>query len=366
MTHFETAGSDNALPVQDPRAAAESDLPPVPHGLAAVGRRLLRRPELSGLASALLVFAFFALIANHGFLSEIGVASWLGSSAEFGIVAIPVGLLMIGGEFDLSVGAIAGASSITVGICSFKGLPLLAGVGLAFVVGTLIGLVNGIIVTRTRLPSFIVTLSTMFVVAGAGLAVALSFANSSTITVPPPGLYDPTLTVVHDVFASSWHQFNVSILWCTGLALGASHLMSRSRYGNWILATGGGARIARGLGVRTARVKVALFMSVGAGGALLGVIQTLEYNTSDVNTGSSFIFIGIAACVVGGILLTGGYGSILGAILGSVTYGIVEAGVQYLGWNSNLSELFIGIFLLTAVLANNYLRRLSSGLAEAP
>ena len=332
-----------------------------PHLLVRTGLAVIRRPEFGGFASTLIVFVIFAITAQNGFLTSVGIANWVTSSAEFGIIAIPIGLLMITGEFDLSVGATAGAGAIAVGVCSFEHLPALVGALVALALGGIIGLANGLVVTRTKLPSFIVTLSMMFVLSGGALGVALLASGSSSITVPQPGVSDPTLRVVYDLFSASYDNFQIVILWWVLLVVGASYLLFRTRFGNWIFATGGNEVAARGLGVPTNRVKILMFVFVGVCAAFVGSEQTFSYNTSSVDTGSGFIFIGIAACVIGGILLTGGHGSVLGTVFGSLTYGIIDAGVEYLGWNTSLAELFIGVFLLIAVLTNNYLRSMVAG-----
>jgi simple sugar transport system permease protein len=132
-----------------------------------------------------------------------------------------------------------------------------------------------------------------------------------------------------------------------------------TKYGNWIFAIGGDAVSARASGIPVAGTKIALFVSTSVGASLVGIIQTLLYNGAQTGTGQSFVFNSIIAVVVGGVLLTGGYGSVVGVMLGCLTFAIVNQGIYYTGWNSDWASLILGILLLAAVLMNNTFRRLA-------
>jgi simple sugar transport system permease protein len=316
--------------------------------------RLARRPEAGALIGTVGVFIFFAITGGAGFLSEAGAASWLNVAAELGIIAIPVGLLMIAGELDLSVGSVLAASSMVVSIWTgHYHLPILPGILLALLVGVLTGIANGSIVNRTRLPSFIVTLATSLALAGMALGFSLLLTGTTSVSMQPEQL-------AKDVFAFQWRgQFYVSILWWIGISVIASWILNETRYGNWIMAVGGDHDTARAAGVRTASVKLSLFVASGVGAALVGVIQAIEFNGSQVNNGQAFVFNSIIAVVVGGVLLTGGYGSIIGVMLGTLTFSIVNQGIYYTGWNSEWAQVILGGLLLAAVLANNSFRKLA-------
>jgi simple sugar transport system permease protein len=337
-----------------PTAPVDADAMKPPRRNRAIG--FLLRPEAGGVASALVVFLFFAVAAGqNGFLSTLGTANWLDTASDLGIVALPIGMLMIGGEFDLSVGSVVGASSIIVAICSgYYSLNPWIGIGLAFLVAGLIGLVNGLIVVRTKLPSFIVTLATMLMVAGGALGVSIALTGSSSISATPSGS-------AAAVFASNLAQFHVSIIQWILLTLVASYIMQRTVFGNWVYATGGNATTARLAGVPVGRVKIILFVCVSLAAALTAVNETLTFQNGNITLGSQYVFTGIAAAVIGGVLLTGGYGSPIGTVFGALTYGIVSLGVFYLGWNADLANFFIGLLLLLAVLANHRLRGLVMG-----
>lgn len=317
---------------------------------------LLRRPEAGGVISALLAFLFFAILAgNSGFLTNLGTAYWLDTASELGIVAIPVGMLMIGGEFDLSVGAVVGATSMIVAICGgYYELPGWVGFAISIVVGAAVGFLNGFIVVRTRLPSFIVTLSTMLMVTGGILGISIGLTGSSSISAIPSDFLGTLL-------AFKWHEYHVSILHWIIVAGLATYVMEKTPFGNWVYSTGGNAQTARLAGVPVERVKIVLFVLSSLGAVLLGTIETYNFQNGSVTLGAQYVFTGIAACVIGGILLTGGYGSLLGSAFGAITYGIVSLGVFFLGWNADLTELFIGLLLLLAVMANNRLRTMAMG-----
>lgn len=318
--------------------------------------QLITRPEAGGVLSAVAVFLFFALAAGKsGFLSPLGTAYWLDTAASLGILAIPVGMLMVAGEFDLSVGSMVGAASIIVGICTgYFGLDPWIGVVLAFVAAIGVGLLNGILVVRTKLPSFIVTLATMFMVAGGALGISIGITGSSSISAVATGS-------ANFVFASKWNEFNIALIHWVVLAIVAIYVMQRTPFGNWVYATGGSLDTARLAGVPTNRVKIILFLCTAIGAAFVGIMETYTFQNASVTLGAQYVFSGIAACVIGGLLLTGGYGSLLGTAFGAMTYGIVSMGVFFLGWNSELTELFIGLLLLLAVLANARLRQMAMG-----
>ena len=335
-----------------PREVENIPLPPRRSALTSA----LLRPEAGGAISALLVFIFFAVMAGqNGFLTVLGTANWLDTAADLGIIALPIGMLMIAGEFDLSVGAVVGTSSMIVAICSgYYSLEPWIGIILAVIVSAIIGALNGIIVIRTRLPSFIVTLAMMLMVDGGMLGIAIALTGSSSISAVPSGS-------AQMVFASSFNQFHIAIVHWIILTVIATYVMQRTAFGNWVYATGGNAVTARLAGVPTNWVKLILFMATSLAAALSGINETLTFQNGNITLGSQYVFTGIAAAVIGGVLLTGGYGSPVGTVFGALTYGIVSLGVFFLGWNADLTDLFVGLLLLLAVLANHRLRQLAMG-----
>ncbi|WP_296647118.1 ABC transporter permease [Rhodoluna sp.] len=315
---------------------------------------LIRRPEFGALIGALAVYIFFAIAGGAPFMAPGGSASWLNVAAELGIIALPVALVMIAGDLDLSVGSVLAASSMTLAILSgFYGLPTWVGIIAALLVGTLIGIANGYIVTKTNLPAFVVTLATLFAVSGLTLGLTRLLVGSTAVSMTA----DPTTKALFGTLLDG--KFSVAIFWWLGVAVLVSWILYKSIFGNWIFAIGGDVISARATGIPVAKVRIALFAASGFGAALVGVLQTCMYNGAQVANGQSFVFNSIIAVVVGGVLLTGGYGSTIGVILGTLTFAIVNQGIYYTGWNADWAALILGILLLIAVLTNNTFRRLA-------
>ena len=321
-------------------------------------RSLTRRPESGALAGTVIVYAFFTIFGGGDFTSLGGFASWLNTGAELLIIALPVGLLMIAGEFDLSVGSVVAASSVTTALVGGTwGLPTPVAVLAALCLGTLSGYLNGLMVTKSNVPSFIVSLAMQFALAGLTLGLVRLFTGTTSLPIAGDSF---TTHLFGGYFRS---QFENAIFWAIGAALVVGWILQRSKYGNWIFALGGDTQSARAAGIPVERTKIALFMGTGFASSLVGVIQTLTYNGAQTGGGQSFVFNSVIAVVIGGVLLTGGYGSVLGVVLGTCTFAIVNQGVYYTGWNSDWAALILGVLLLAAVLMNNTFRRaaMSSG-----
>jgi simple sugar transport system permease protein len=338
-----------SVPPLAPAASA-----PAPSRRRSILTRGLRRPEFGALLGTLAVYGFFTITAFQAhFISLDGTASWLNSAAELGLIALPVALLLIAGEFDLSIGSMVGTSSMIVAVASATyGLNQWIGVALALAYAVLVGYFNGLLTTRTQLPSFIVTLSTLFVTGGAALGLSRLLAGTTAISMTPEA--GP-----HALFASSLGQLQVTTAWWVAMTALAGWILTRTRFGNWIFATGGAPEVAREAGVPTVQVKRVLFVGTSIGSALVGIMQAMAFNGGDVTRGRSFIFDAVVAAVIGGILLQGGYGSAVGVSFGVATYGIVSVGIFYTGWNTDYAQLILGLLLVGAVLTNNYFRRLA-------
>jgi simple sugar transport system permease protein len=322
-------------------------------------RNLTHRPEAGALIGTLGVYAFFAIFGGATFLGAGGTASWLNVAAELGIIAVPIGLLMIAGELDVSVGSVLAASSMTLAIVSGHwGGPMILGIVLALAVGVMTGLLNGIIVTRTNVPSFVVTLATLFGVAGLTLGLSRVITGTTSVGLKP----DPLSKALFGTLLAG--QFEVAIFWWVGVALVVAWMLQMTKYGNWIFAVGGDKESARATGIPTDRLKIALYIGSGFGASLVGVIQTILYKGAQVANGQAFVFNSIIAVVVGGVLLTGGYGSVVGVVLGTLTFAVVNQGIYYTGWNSDWASFILGVLILAAVLMNNTFRRLA--LSYAP
>lgn len=315
---------------------------------------LIRRPETGALIGTLGVFIFFAIFGAPNFMSAGGAASWLNVAAELGIIAIPIGLLMIAGELDLSVGSVLASSSMTLAIVSgYWGQQMIVGIAAALGLGLLVGFVNGMLVTRTQVPSFIVTLATNFALVGLALGFTRLITGTTSVAIAPPSWAKTLFGSLID------GKFEVAIFWWIAVMVVVGWILHISPIGNWIFAIGGDKISARATGIPVERVKVGLFMGSAFGAALVGVIQTILYNSAQVANGQSFVFNSIIAVVIGGVLLTGGYGSVFGIVLGTLTFAIVNQGICYTGWNADWASLILGILLLIAVLMNNTFRRMA-------
>ena len=324
-------------------------------------RSLARRPELGALAGTVIVFIFFSYFGGSNFTDLGGFSAWMNTASELLIIALPVGLLMIAGEFDLSVGSVVAGSSVTLAMVSgFFGLPTWVGIICALALGLLSGYLNGLMVTRTKVPSFIVTLAMQFGLAGLTLGLVRLITGTTSIRLEEESIFK-------EMFGGKFmNQFENAIFWALGAAVVVTLILQVSKYGNWIFALGGDIVSARAAGVPVEKTKIVLFMATGLGASMVGIIQCLLYNGTSTSGGQSFVFNSVIAVVIGGVLLTGGYGSVVGIVLGACTFAIVNQGVYYTGWDSDWAALILGILLLAAVLMNNTFRRLalSSGKKE--
>ena len=321
-------------------------------------RRWLTRPELAAVAGAILVFAFFAVVAgDSGFLTGGGTATYLEVAAQLGIVAVPVSMLMIAGEFDLSVGSMVGAAGMIIAIAvSQYGWPLWAAVLLSFLVALGVGFFNGYVVIKTGLPSFIVTLGMLFALRGLTIGFARLLTARTQIGLGNAG----SGSLLTSIFAGSIGVFSASIIWWLVLALLGTWVLQRMVFGNWIFGVGGDAIAARNVGVPVNRVKIALFMCTALSAALLAAIQVLDAGSADVLRGELVELQAIAAAVIGGVLLTGGYGSVIGALFGALIFGMVQQGIFFTGVSTDWFQVFVGVMLLVAVLFNNIIRKRAS------
>jgi simple sugar transport system permease protein len=263
---------------------------------------------------------------------------------------------MIAGEFDLSVGSVIGAAGMTIALLTqHVGWPLWPAIFVALLLSLCIGLANGLLVVSTGLPSFIVTLGTLFVFRGLTIAVSRALTRRTQLG----GLDQvPGYESARMLFASEpVGLFRVSILWWIGVALVATWVLLRTRWGNWLYATGGAPESARKLGVPVTRVKVALFLLTAVAAWLVAVTQVVRFTGADALRGEQQEFRAIVAAVIGGTLLSGGYGSAIGAVLGALIFGMVQQGIVITGVDADWFQVFLGVMLVLAVLVNERVRR---------
>lgn len=314
---------------------------------------LLRRPEAGALIGLLGVTIFFAVVGGIDFLYPSAVGSWLSRSATLGIIAIPVGLLMIAGELDISVGAtITAGALITALVSGYYEMPIIVGILSALGFGVAVGLVNGYLVTRTGVPSFIVTLGTLFAVSGLLLGATVALTGTTAIALKAP-------EIVKTIFGMYVGGFQVLILWWIGITAAFLFFMHFSPYGNWIFAMGGDKDSARNAGIPTDRMTILLFVFSSVCAAFVGMSQAILFQSVQATPQLTLIFNTIIAVVVGGVLLTGGFGSVLGIFFGTITFAVVTQGIYFTDFDQTWSNLVIGTLLLGAVLMNNTFRTLA-------
>lgn len=326
-------------------------------------RRLLVRPSVGAFLATVVVFVFFSAVDSTGtFNSPAGIASWMGVSASYGIMACAVSLLMISGEVDLSSGVMTGSTGLLLGMLVTQAdwnfwVALLAVVLFAAAVGFM----NGMLVTWTKLPSFIVTLATMFVLMGLNSGVTQAVTGQVRV-----GGIDRAegFSLAQWVFGSrldaAW-PFTVAVGWWLLVIVVGTWVLQRTRQGNWIYAVGGDANAARNTGVPVRRTKVSMFMCVSLAAALVGTINAVELTSVSAGQGQGYEFYYIIAAVVGGTLMTGGAGSVIGASLGAMILGMTTLGIQYAGWDSTWRFTFFGLILFWAVMLNIWVRDRAGG-----
>jgi simple sugar transport system permease protein len=321
-------------------------------------RSALLRPELTALVSTIAVFAFFAIDAGgQGFLTAAGARNYLEVAAEIGIIAGPITLLLVAGEFDLSVGTAIGAAGIAVAypIAHFH-WPVWAALLSGVAVTGMIGLINGLLVVRVGISSFLATLGMMFFLRGLTLASTILLTGTTQIYQikgaipgdPLVGLFSGTLLGVP-----------ASVFWWLGLAIGCAHVLANNRYGNWIYASGGEREAAVKMGIPVNRLKIALFIATSVSAVVVAASNMFYVDMADVAQGLGKEFEGITAAVVGGAATTGGIGSPIGSALGALMLGLISQGFFYTNIDDNWFYSFVGAILVIAVVVNKYTRTLA-------
>jgi simple sugar transport system permease protein len=326
-----------------------------------LSNRLLARPEIGALVAAIVIFIFFLAVAP-AFRSAPSFFTVLYQSSTIGLVAVAVGMLMIGGEFDLSAGVLVTTAGLCNAlICYNLGLNLWVGALLSLVLCLAIGFFNGYMVMRTGIPSFLITLGTFFVLQGANLGVTKLVTGSvSSQNINQMDGYASLNAVFAHVFQIGPVQLNITVIWWLLFAAFSAYILQRTRIGNWIYAVGGNAASARAVGVPVTRVKIGLFMTVAFLGWFTGMHYLYNFNVLQAGNGVGNEFLYIIAAVVGGTLMTGGYGNSIGVAIGAFIFGMTSLCIVYAGWDPNWFRAFLGVMLLLAVLVNLYVKKLST------
>ena len=344
--------------------------------------RQLNKPELGAISGAVLVFVFFGLTAGGtGMFAPDGILNWSTVSAQLGLIAIGACLLMIAGEFDLSIGSMIGFAGIMIAVPTvYWDWPVWLSIIFAFAGAMSIGFINGYIVVRTGLPSFIVSLAFLFILRGLTIGLSQFFTNR-TIIGGVRDIAEEKNDWMAPIFGGKAFQgffqwlgdngwietfadgtplvsgIPAVILWFLGLVIVCQWMLLKTRFGNWIFASGGDAVAARNVGVPASRVKIMLFMFTAFCATVYAACQVIEFGSAAADRGLLKEFEAIIAAVIGGTLLTGGYGSVVGACFGALIFGVVQMGIFFLGIDSSWFRVFLGGMLLIAVIFNNFIRK---------
>ncbi len=319
--------------------------------------RLLARPSAAALLGLVAVVVVFGLRAP-GLLTAGGLATVLDVAALLGIGAVAVAMLLVGGQFDLSIGVVAVFSSLLSAVLvSQAGLPLWPALAVSLLAALAVGAVNGLLVVATGLPSFLVTLATFLVLESGCLALAAVAGSARVGGLEGAAGWGTAELVFDSTVQIGDGLFRVSVLWWVAATALTTWQLWRTRFGNAVFASGGAGRAARELGVPVARTTVLLFLGTAAAGWLVGTIGLVRVGGVEAvpALGTEIEFLVVA--VIGGCLLTGGYGSTVGASLGALIYAVAREGLRLAGWDPWWFQAFLGVLLVAALLANGVVRR---------
>jgi simple sugar transport system permease protein len=314
--------------------------------------RLVARPEFGPLVLLVLELIVFTAI-NPSFLSAQNISNTLAFTVELGLIALAMTLLMTAGEFDLSVGSVFGFTPVLMWTLFNSELaPLEVAFLIGIVAAALIGLVNGLFVTRLRIPSFLVTLGMLLVVRGTALFVTDGFPQR---TWNAEGQWLAEL-LVGDFFVGPFRIY-MSLFWFAAAAIVLGYVLTQTKAGNWIQASGGNPGAARARGVHVNRTKIALFMLSGVLAALAGIISSIRTSAANPNSGTGYELEVIAMVVIGGTALMGGRGTIVGTVLGIFILRVMRNGIVLIGVPGLAYNIFIGAIILGMMALHSWLDR---------
>ena len=311
-------------------------------------RIYLEKPELAGVALLILLTLVFEIRSNGVFLSTENLRGILGLLPEVGLVSIGVTVLMICGEFDLSVGSMFALMPVSVALMTNAGVPFVPGMLLGLVIAALVGFANGFITLTFNIPSFITTLGMLFIVRSLTVVITGGF---------PPLLSSDLPIGIFTQFLGPGGILRASFIWFAIIALAAGAMLSGSNLGNWIHATGGFVDAAAAMGVPVRRVKMASFVLCAMMAGFAGAIQVFRLGAPLPSIGEGLELQAVAAAVIGGTALTGGVGTVLGAIVGALLIRVIDNGLVLSRVDANWFKFAIGALTIFAVVANSWLRQ---------
>ncbi len=309
----------------------------------------MQKPELASAMLLLVLVVLFQIRSEGVFLSVNNVRGFLGLLPETALVAVGVTLLMISGEFDLSVGSVFALMPMTMAVLVVAGWPFWAAVAVGLLLCAFIGFLNGWLTIRFDIPSFITTLGMLFMARSLTVVISGGF--------PPrikPGEVPSWIFVG---FVDDGGLIRASVLWFIAIAIVISLLLSRTNFGNWVRATGGFLPAASAMGIPTGKVKIACFMICSVLAGFAGMIQSLRLNSFLPSIGEGMELQAVAAAVIGGTSLAGGVGSIIGGLIGAILIRVIDNGMVMSQIDSNWFKFAIGALTIFAVVGNAWLRR---------
>jgi len=282
------------------------------------------------------------------------------------LVALAVGLLMIGDEFDLSSGVAVTTAALAATMLNYNlGLNSWVGAFLSLIVALGIGALNGYLVTRTGIASFLITLAAFLMLQGLNLAVTkLITGQVATPRISDMQGFDSAEMVFAGAVTIFGVNVRVTVFWWIFFVILASILLFKTKFGNWIFAVGGNQESARAVGVPVRRVKITLFMFVGFAAWFVGMHTLFAFDSIQAGNGVGNEFLYIIAAVIGGCALTGGRGTAIGTAIGALIFGMTNQGIVYAGWNPDWFKFFLGAMLLFAVLVNSSFGKITTGRQE--
>lgn len=316
-------------------------------------RNLMARPEMAALLIFLALLIVFSVL-NDRFFTTGNMTVYLQPIPEIAIVAMGITVLIIAGEFDLSVGSVFGLSPMVTVLLMQNGWPMAVAILIGLLIAALIGFGNGLITLKLRIPSFIATLGMLFM--ARSLAVVLAGGFPPTF---PRGLDVSWLVGRLDLGLVAPR---VSLIYMITIALALGFVLRRMDFGHWIFATGGHPQAARDMGIKTERVKMACFMLCATLAGLAGIIQSFRVKVIVPNLGTGLEMQAIAAAVIGGVALTGGVGSVLGAVVGTLLIAMIENILILSGVNANWFMFAVGAMIVVAVVLNTQTRLKAEGM----
>jgi len=320
-------------------------------------RQGLESPSAGPVITFVGVFVLFSIFVPN-FLTMRSITGIINAATLTGVITVGVTLLMIAGEFDLSVGAIMAIGAFIFGAGTMAGMNPALAVVLALAASAILGAINGYILILTGIPSFIVTLGTQYLYRGALYVLSTGIMLQTVADVPIYDVFNGRMAFIADAIRGA--NFRTSIFWLLGVVLLVQFLLVRTRFGNHVFAAGGAKLAARATGVSITRTKLACFIISGVLAGLAGIMLFSQFKTAKIATGAGEELNAIAAAVVGGTLLTGGSGSILGALLGVLTISMLRTGVVLLNLPFIPADNFVAVVGVTIVLAaifNNWIRK---------